>query len=330
MTLPVSRDVRVRSIKQWNTHGFASIVALIISIAGCGPTSADRPGDGRLRVFAGIPPLAYLVEQIGGQQVDVEVLVRPGQDPHTFEPTPRQVSALSRARLFFQIGMPFENALLAKLRRSTPRMTIVNCAAGVEKRTMDDPCRERVAGQDHDRPRRRGVPDPHVWLSPPLLKTQAENVAAALARADPAHAERYERNLAALVERIDAAHRRIERTMAPYRGRTFFVFHPGFGYFADAYGLKEEAIEAAGRSPSPKQLQTLIERARAEGVKTVFVQPQFDPHGARAIAEAIGGETVPIDGLAKDVLHNLEDIAAKIERSFARLAPASTPGLRER
>ena len=302
------------------------LVGLVVLFAGCGRTSADRSDDGRLPVFAGIPPLAYLVEQIGGPHVAVEVLVQSGQDPHTFDPTPRQVLALSRAKLFFEIGMPFENALLAKLRQNTPQMTVVDVAAGVEKRTMDRPCFKH----EHDHSDHRGTPDPHVWLSPPLLKIQAENVAAALVRADPAHADDYERNLTALLGRIDATNRRIERMLAPYRGRSFFVFHPGFGYFADTYGLKEEAIEAGGRSPAAKQLKALIERARAEGAKTVFVQPQFDPHGARTIAEAIGGQIVPIDGLAKDVLHNLENIAAKIERSFARLAPASTPGLRER
>jgi len=298
-------------------RAFCSCCVVAVSLsAGCGQTSADRSDDGRLPVFAGIPPLAYLVEQIGGPHVAVEVLVQPGQDPHTFEPTPRQVSALSRARLFFQIGMPFENALLAKLRQNTPQMTVVDVAAGVEKRTMDEPCRRHAAGHDHNHPDQRGEPDPHVWLSPPLLKVQAENVAAALVRADPAHADDYERNLAALLGRIDAVHRRIERMLAPYRGRSFYVFHPGFGYFADAYGLEEKAIEAGGRSPAPKQLRALIERAWSEGVKTVFVQPQFDPHGARAIAEAIGGKVVPIDGLAKNVLYNLENIAAKIERSF--------------
>jgi zinc transport system substrate-binding protein len=104
--------------------------------------------------------------------------------------------------------------------------------------------------------------------------------------------------------------------LAPYRGRAFLVFHPGFGYFADAYGLKEEAVEAGGRSPGPKQFRALVEKAKAEGIKTVFVQPQYDPHSARAVAEAIGGEVVPMNGLAKDVLADLEDIAEKVKRSM--------------
>ncbi len=108
---------------------------------------------------------------------------------------------------------------------------------------------------------------------------------------------------------------------APYRGRSFLVFHPGFGYFADAYGLKEEAVEAGGRPPGPKQLRALVEKAKAEGIKTVFVQPEFDPHSAEAVAKEIGGKVVPMNGLAKDVLEDLEDIAGKVKTAFEASSP---------
>ena len=110
--------------------------------------------------------------------------------------------------------------------------------------------------------------------------------------------------------------------LAPYRGRSFYVFHPGFGYFADAYGLKEEAVEAGGQSPTPKQLRALIEKARAEGVKTVFVQPEFDPQSAQVVADAIGGQVVPINGLGKNVIADIEDIAAKIEKAMRESSAA--------
>ena len=105
--------------------------------------------------------------------------------------------------------------------------------------------------------------------------------------------------------------------LAPYRGRSFYVFHPGFGYFADAYGLKQEAVEAGGRSPTPKQLRALIEKAQADGVKTIFVQPQYAPQSAQVVAEAIGGKVVAINGLGKDVIADIEDIASRsIEESI--------------
>jgi zinc transport system substrate-binding protein len=297
----------------------ASIVGLLL-LAGCEGHSEHRQTDGRLPVFVGIPPLAYLAEQIGGRYVAVDVLVQPGQDPHTFEPTPHQALALSRTKVFFQIGMPFENAILEKVRQGNRRLIVVDAARGVEKRMMDGPCCQHSAGHEHGHDEPSGDPDPHVWLSPPLLKIEAENVAVGLCEADPAHKEEYRQNLAALLGRIEAAHRRIGRLLAPYRGRSFLVFHPGFGYFADAYGLKELAVEAGGRQPAPKQLRALIETAKAEGIGAVFVQPEFDPHSAQVVAEAIGGRVVVLNGLAKDVLQDLEEIAGKIETAMRQKA----------
>jgi zinc transport system substrate-binding protein len=291
-------------------------LGLSILLAGCGGVAIEQPSNGRLPVVAGIPPLAYLVEQIGAEHVEVEVLVQPGQDPHTFEPTPQQIVALSRAAIFFRIGMPFETVLLEKVREGNPRLEVVDATRGVEKRPMDAAGCVEAGEERHEPATAHGEPDPHVWLSPPLLKIQAKNIAAALGQADPPHRRDYERNLAALVERLDALHRRIQRMLAPYRGRSFYVFHPGFGYFAHAYGLRQEAVEAGGHSPTPSQLRALIERARADGAKTIFVQPQYAPQSAQVVAEAIGGRVVVINGLAKDVLADLEDIATKVETAM--------------
>ena len=288
---------------------------VVLLLAGCGSTLTDHATKGRLLVFAGVPPLAYLVEQIGGEHVKVDVLVQPGQDPHTFEPTPQQILAFGSAAIFFKIDMPFESVLLEKVQEGNRRLMVVDTTAGITKRMMDAPCCETTVG-GHTSIERGGEPDPHVWLSPPLLKILAQNIAAALCRADPAHQADYTRNLAALLGRLDALHQRIKRMLAPYRGRSFYVFHPGFGYFADAYGLKQDAVEAGGRSPTPKQLRALIAEARADGVKTIFVQPQYAPQSAQVVAEAIGGKVVAINGLGKDAIADIEDIARKIESAL--------------
>ena len=113
-----------------------------VFLAGCGSAPTDHPSDDRLPVFAGIPPLAYLVEQIGGEHVKVDVLVQPGQDPHTFEPTPQQILALGRAAIFFKIDMPFESVLLEKVQEGNRRLMVVDTTAGITKRRMDAPCCE--------------------------------------------------------------------------------------------------------------------------------------------------------------------------------------------
>jgi zinc transport system substrate-binding protein len=292
-----------------------SLLAVLLFMLGCGRPSVNQPADGRLRVFAGIPPLAYLVEQIGGEHVKVDVLVQPGQDPHTFVPSPQQAVALARAAVFFKIDMPFEKVVLEKVQEGNRRLAVVDTTAGIQKLPLDETsC--KGSGHDHGATLHADELDPHVWLSPPLLKTIAANIAAGLSQADPGHKQEYERNLTVLKERLDDLHQRVKRMLKPYRGQAFCVFHPGFAYFADAYGLKEVPVQIGGQAPSPKQFRGLIERAKRERVKTVFIQPEFDPRSAQVIAEAIGGHVVSVNGLARDVLSDIEDIAKKVEKAM--------------
>ncbi len=295
----------------------------VLFAAGCRPVAENGPPDGRLPVFAGIPPLRYLVEQIGGKHVNVGVLVQPGQDPHTFEASPQQVVALGRAAVFFKVGMPFETVILEKVREGNKRLAVVDTSEGIEKLPLVGPACEK-SGHDGHVVYSADELDPHVWLSPPLLKTMAANIAEGLCQADPAHAKDYRRNLSSLDRRLDTLDQEVKRRLAPYRGRTFYVFHPGFAYFADAYGLKEEAVQVGGQMPAAKQLLALIEQARAEGVKTVFVQPEFDPQSVQVVADALGGQVVQINGLAENVIADIEDIAVKVEKAMRESRPKET------
>jgi zinc transport system substrate-binding protein len=291
------------------------VLGVLWLVTGCDRGPTDGPTDKRLPVFAGIPPLAYLVEQIGGEHVKVDVLVQPGQDPHTFVPSPRQAVALARAAVFFKIDMPFEKVVLEKVQEGNRRLAVVDVTAGIKKRPLDEASCEE-SGHDHGATLHPDELDPHVWLSPPLLKTMAANIAAGLSQADPGHKQEYERNLTVLLERLDDLHQRVKRMLTPYRGQAFCVFHPGFAYFADAYGLKEVPVQVGGQTPSPKQLRELIDLAKRERVKTVFIQPEFDPRSAQVVAEAIGGHVISVNGLGRDVLSDIEDIAKKVEKAM--------------
>jgi zinc transport system substrate-binding protein len=246
--------------------------------------------------------------------VHVDVLVQPGQDPHLFEPLPRQVVALGKAKLFFKIGLPFEERLVEKIVRQHGRLTVVDTAAGVHKRMMTEECGQAEHTAEHDD---ACGPDPHVWLAPQNLKTMAANVAAALEQAEPAYRDEFRRNLAGLVAELDGVDARVSRALVPYRGQSFYVFHPAFGYFGDAYGLRQQTIETAGRSPTARQLRALVKQARQDNVRIVFLEPQFDPRSARVVADALGGTVVPMDDLARDVIANLGDVAAKVESALS-------------
>jgi zinc transport system substrate-binding protein len=286
------------------------------AMSGCAPSEPPPGSRERLLVLVGIAPEAYLVRRVGGGHVDVQVLLPAGRDPHLFAPGPRQMFDASRARLLVTVGLPFETRLAEKLAGQASGLAIVDAAAGVDGASENDHAggQPRRSGDGHaegDHGHAAGE-DPHVWLSPKLLKVQAENIAAALERVDPAHGGDYRDNLRTLLTEIDAADRRIAQTLAPIRGRTVYVFHAALGHFAEAYGLRQKAVEVGGKPPSPRQLSELIAEARADRAKVLVVQPQFDKRSAEIVAKAIGCRLLAADPLAEDVLKNLETLAADL------------------
>ncbi len=293
-------------------------------LAGLGVVPLGATTDSPLDVAVTIPPQAYLVERIGGERVRVELAVPPGQDPHTFSPSPRQVMSLGRATLYFRIGLPLEDQLLPRLTGRRRTMTVVDTTEGIKPRTFaadeGHTCdgHHHHHGHGHNCQAHAGRPDPHVWLAPGLLSHQAERICDALCEADPAGRAFYRSNLRALQARLDDAEAEITEKLAPYRGRAFYVFHPAFGHFADAYGLRQVAVEMEGKTPSPRQLRALIAHAKDDKVKVIFVQPQFDQRSAESIATAIGGTVVAMDPLRRDVIDNLMEITAHLQRGFER------------
>jgi len=165
--------------------------------------------------------------------------------------------------------------------------------------------------------RETGEPDPHVWLDPKLAKVQAATIAESLSRMDPDHANEYAANLRQFQSELDELDRQLADVLAPARGKPFYVYHPAWGYFADAYGLKQISVETGGKEPSAKHLAALIKEAKKDGVKLVFVQPQFSKKSAEALGQAIGGAVVPLDDLARDYLTNMKEMAERIRTAIA-------------
>ncbi|MEE9306324.1 MAG: zinc ABC transporter substrate-binding protein [Spirochaetia bacterium] len=286
--------------------GIAFLVVQPLSVPAGGQKSSEQ---GEPIAFVSIGPQRYLVQSIAGSRIRVEVLVQPGQDPHTFEPTPKQMAQLSRGRLYFRIGVAFERSLIPRIRSSNPQLKIIDTQAGIELREIEEGNHE---GEDHDE---HGL-DPHTWLSPLLAKRQAQIIRDALIEADPGGREEYEAGYRNLAAELDSLHEEIAAVLAPYRGEEIFVYHPAYGYFIDEYGLRQVAVETGGSEPSAQQLARLIERARERQVRIIFVQPQFSRTGAEAVAEAIGGVVVPLDPLAEDYVENLREMARKIAEAL--------------
>ncbi|MBU0664022.1 MAG: zinc ABC transporter substrate-binding protein [Proteobacteria bacterium] len=273
-----------------------------------------------MEIFVSIPPQKWICDKLGGTLVTTHVLVGKGQDPHTYEPTPRQLTSLSRAKLYFTLDLEFEGQIIPKLKKTVPTLHFVDTADSIAKIAMTgeghDNDEQSISGQTTKEHHHQEGLDPHVWLSPPNLKIMATSMARAMMTEDPANKSSYEKNLEEVLRTLDRLHQGITQQLAPLQGASFYVFHPAFGYFAHTYHLRQEAIETGGKSPTPRQLSALITQARANKAQVIFVQPQFDPRSAAAIANAIGGEVVPLDPLAEDVAANLEIMAQRIKAAF--------------
>ncbi len=284
------------------------MIVLLIVLPGCGETPGQHSG--AMSVFVSVPPQAYLAEQLAGEAVNVHVLVPRGQNPHNYEPTPQQIMALGRARLYFRTGIPLEKRVTAKLADTPAKLRIVDTTKGI------DPAQAACQESHEHGPHAHGEMDPHVWLGPPELRIMAKNMAEALVAADSAHAAKYRARLDEIQARLDTLDAELREALTPFEGKTFFVYHPAFGYFARAYGLKQRAVETGGSQPTPKDLQQLIAEARSAGVSIIFVQPQFPDESAAAVADAIKGTVMPLDPMAYNVFDNLRTIAAQIRAAL--------------
>lgn len=264
----------------------------------------------RLIVFVSIIPQKYFLEQIGGNLLDVHIMVQPGANPATYEPKPAQISALSRARLYFSIGVPFERAWMKRIASAGPNMKIVQTDQGVEKREMDtfhshhEGHHEVENMHDHG----HGL-DPHIWLSPKRVKVQISNMLSALIEADPENRSVYETNARIFTERVDRLDKSLVKIFSGSTNKRFMVFHPSWGYFASDYGLVQIPIEIEGKSPKPSQLGELIRSARKNNIQVLFVQPQFSTKSAELIAGEINGRVVAVDPLAENWEDNLRSVA---------------------
>lgn len=284
---------------------FALLLGLTVvsQIFACADRQSDRD---QLIVFAGIDPVAGIAESIGGDRIELHTLLKPGETPHTFSPSPRQLTSLSQADLYLQAGLSFENRIMDKFAMGQ-KVRLVDLSAGVAMRHFTA-SEEGEHGRDHG----HGKADPHIWTSPHNLKIMAQNITQALIDSDPSDSAYYRNNYSDYIERADSVDELIGKSLKLYAGSKIYVFHPAFGYFADRYNLQQVAVEMAGKKPTPGRLREIIEQAKTDTVRMIFVQPQFDQKSARTISEAVDAEVIAVDPLSRDMLVVLAKIANMI------------------
>jgi zinc transport system substrate-binding protein len=273
------------------------------SVTACRAGGTGLTSDGKLTVVVSIVPQKYFVERIGGEHVSVSVMVEPGANPATYEPKPEQLKSLSSAAVYFSIGVPFEDAWLDRIAAANADMMMVDTIVDIERMPMGEHRHE------DEKQEATGAPDPHVWLSPQLVKEQSQVICEALAELDPAHEAEYHANLDAFIADIDALQAEIETTLSGLKENKFMVFHPAWGYFARDFGLEQVPVEVGGQEPSAQEMAHLIEEARKENIRVIFAQPEFSTQDAETIAQEIDGEVLLISPLAPDWLNNMRTVA---------------------
>ena len=282
-----------------------TILLLLLSllIASCSSSGIEESTD-KIGVVVSILPQEEFVKSVGGNRVDITVMIPPGASPHTYEATPEQMVKLSKAKMYVKVGSPFEFeiAWLDKLIAINKDMLVVDCSKNIELIQSSDP----------DEP---GM-DPHIWTSVHNASIMVRNICDGLVQIDPANKAFYEENRDAYLEKLDALDKDIRSTLDGITSRSFIVYHPAWGYFARDYGLQQLSIEQGGKEPKAAYMARLITEAKANNIKVIFVSPQFDVRNAETIATEIEGRVVIIDPLARNYLDNMRMVAKAFKEAL--------------
>jgi zinc transport system substrate-binding protein len=265
------------------------------------------------RIIVTIEPQRYFAEAIADTLFSIEAFVPSGVSPETYDPAPAQMISLANARVFFFVGgLGFETAWIDKLKENNPNVMFYRNDRNINivKSAEEDACCHET--EEHHHHHHDG--DPHVWASPRNAITITENIYEALAETDPNNKEFYFENLQRISKKIRETDMQIKDILQNSTQKSFIIFHPSLTYFARDYGLTQHAIESNGKEPSPEQLQRLVTIARHEGIKTIFIQQEFDVRNAEIIAEETGCKLVQINPLSYKWHEEMLNIAHALEK----------------
>ena len=262
--------------------------------------------ENKIIVFVSILPQQYFVQKIGKDFVDVRVMVGPGQNPATYEPTPQQMAALYKADIYFRIGVPFESAWLDKIKLNNKNLTIVECCEFIANLNAHDHSHDHSADYD-----------PHVWTSPKNVIKISELIKKTLIKIDEKNSPAYEATEESFKDNLLELDKVIKLKTKNLKSRTLIVSHPSWSYFADEYGFTQVSIEREGKEIQASSLVKLIKIAKERNVNTIFVQPQFNDRAAKVVANELNAEVMNLDPLAFNYIDNMNRVTDNIVKGLA-------------
>jgi len=265
-------------------------------VSGCIGSGTDGETDA-IDVIVSIPPFSEWVEAVGGEHVDITVLVPEGASPHTYELTPSTVVKAENAEIWVRNGVGLE-FWAEKVMNVNTGLTVIDVSEGIDLIDVN------------------GGYDPHIWLSLEVAREGVSKITDVLCELDPEHSETYHANMEAYVERLNEVDESIRSTLDKTDKKMFIAYHSTWSYFARDYGLTQISVEQEGKEPTPQHIAHVIEIARENGIHVIFVEPQFSTDDANTIAREIGGSVLSINPLASSYAANMEDIAETLREGM--------------
>lgn len=285
---------------------FITMLVSIMSLSACSTvnkqtvrttqTKSTDPGANKPIVAVSIVPEATFVHKVAGDLVDVVTLVPPGDDPEDYAPTPQIMEQFSQAQLYFSIGVPTEKTNILPKASLNKHLQMVNLA-------------QAASQQYPERQFSDGSRDPHVWMSPKRAVVMVQTISDRLSAIDPVHKATYQKNAAQYIKKLKALDQNIQQKLKNLKQRTFIVYHPAFGYFAEEFGLHMISLEVEGKDATPQHLQQVIDDAKKQNIKVIFYQAEISSKQAQEFANELNGKAIQVSPLAPDYINNLKTVA---------------------
>lgn len=282
-------------------------------------------------VSVSIPPQKYFVEKIAANTLDINVIIPAGADEHNFDFKPATMKKLEKSDIYFSIGLELERVFIDKFQSNFKNLQIIDTGKNLRNlKNSHTHSKDEYDEHDHDEHAHgkdkhhthkhsnshesHSEKDPHIWLDPILVKTQAELIAKALIAKYPQHKALYEANLSQFQAELDALNAELSALFKGSKNKKFIIYHPSLAYFAARYHLVQIPVEIEGKEPKAKDLQRLISIAKKEKIKTIFVQKGFAQNAAKSLAKELNARVVELNHLSENYAKNLRQIARELSQ----------------
>ncbi|OCN01905.1 ABC transporter substrate-binding protein [Clostridium sp. W14A] len=290
-------------MKRFNFY-IGMLISFTMVLTGCASSSGvqqasssvPEKSDQKPVIAVTVVPEATFAKAVCGDYMEVMTAVPSGYSPETYEPTPKEKEELSRAALYFAVGVPVEESSILPAIADLETIKVIRLQDAVSK-------------EYPDRTFPSGERDPHIWLSPKRAKVMVETIARECETVDPQHKAQYGQNAENYAKQLDSLDSDLKNIFSNMQNKSFLVFHPAFGYLAEDYGLTMYSLEEEGKEATPQHLQEMVDLAKKQKIRAIFYQEEIDSKQSKAFAEEIGGKTVELSPLAPDYVENLKKMA---------------------